>query len=197
MHFTQMGAPIWESDSDVMQVHANGEFAKGDKMKSIISVVLVGVFLMSAGFSSADAETWPRNQSTGPGGGLSTGPGGGMSTGPGGGASTGPGGGLSSGPGGGMSTGPGGGLSTGPGGGLSTGPGGGLSTGPGGGLSTGPGGGLSTGPGGGLSTGPGGGMSTGPTPYMRNIPPWPIYIKELEKRGMQRQADLIKAHLKR
>ena len=29
---------------------------------------------------------WPRNQSTGTGGGLSTGPGGGMSTGPGGGA---------------------------------------------------------------------------------------------------------------
>ncbi len=38
---------------------------------------------------------WPRNQSTGPNGGLSTGPGGGMSTGPGGGASTGPGGGMS------------------------------------------------------------------------------------------------------
>src|SRR5215211_5647208 len=103
---------------------------------------------------------WPRNRSTGPGGGMSTGPGGGMSTGPGGGASTGPGGG--------MSTGPGGGMSTGPGGGLSTGPGGGLSTGPGGGLSTGPGGGLSTGPGGGLSTGPGGGLSTGPHPWRRD-----------------------------
>ena len=51
--------------------------------------------------------TWPRNLSTGPGGGLSTGPGGGLSTGPGGGASTGPGGGLSTGPGGGLSTGPG------------------------------------------------------------------------------------------
>ena len=35
---------------------------------------------------------WPRNQNTGPNGGLSTGPGGGMSTGPGGGTSTGPGG---------------------------------------------------------------------------------------------------------
>ncbi len=38
---------------------------------------------------------WPRDMSTGPGGGLSTGPGGGLSTGPDGGLSTGPGGGLS------------------------------------------------------------------------------------------------------
>src|SRR5450759_3052746 len=58
--------------------------------------------------------TWPRDLSTGPGGGLSTGPDGGLSTGPGGGLSTGPRGGLSTGPGGGLSTGPGGGLSTGP-----------------------------------------------------------------------------------
>ena len=57
--------------------------------------------------------SWPRDNSTSPGGGLSNGPGGGLSTGPGGGASTGPGGGLSTGPGGGLSTGPGGGLSTG------------------------------------------------------------------------------------
>lgn len=64
---------------------------------------------------------WPRDRSTGPGGGLSTGPGGGLSTGPGGGMSTGPGGGLSTGPRGGLSSGPGGGLSSGPGGGLSTG----------------------------------------------------------------------------
>ena len=118
---------------------------------------------------------WPRNSSTGLGGGLSTYPGGGLSTLPGGGASTGPNGG--------MSTGPGGGLSTGPGGGLSTGPGGGLSTGPGGGLSTGPGGGLSTGPGGGLSTGSGGGLSTGTTPYYRNIPPRPVYLKYLKEHG--------------
>ena len=65
-------------------------------------------------------NTWPRNRSTYPGGGLSADPGGGLYTGPGGGASTGPGGGLSTGPGGGLYTGYGGGLSTAYGGGLST-----------------------------------------------------------------------------
>jgi hypothetical protein len=135
-------------------------------------------------------NTWPRDLSTGPGGGLSTGPGGGMSTGPGGGASTGPGGGLS--------TGPGGGMSTGPGGGLSTGPGGGLSTGPGGGLSTGPGGGLSTGPGGGLSTGPGGGLCTGPSkhPYRSNRPPLPHFLAHLRSNGYGQYADLIESYVK-
>ena len=61
--------------------------------------------------------------------------------------------------------------------------------------STGPGGGLSTGPGGGMSTGPGGGMSTGPTPYMSNIPPWHVFISELEKRGLYNYATMIKTHL--
>jgi hypothetical protein len=83
-------------------------------------------------------------------------------------------------------------LSTGPNGGQSTGPGGGLSTGPGDGASTGPDGGMSTGPGGGLSTGPDGGLSTGPTPCYLNIPPWPVFIKELEERGMHDIADYIR-----
>lgn len=130
---------------------------------------------------------WPRNQYSGPGGGLYTGPGGG--------SYTGPGGGMYSGPGGGMYSGPGGGLYTGPGGGLYTGPGGGMYTGPGGGLYTGPGGGLSTGPGGGLSSAPGGGMSTAPSPYYSNIPPWPIFIEKLREKGFSVQADLIEAHL--
>jgi len=94
-------------------------------------------------------------------------------------------------------TGPGGGLYTGPGGGMYTGPGGGMYTGPGGGLYTGPGGGLYTGPGGGLYTGPGGGLYTGSDsqPYMSNIPPWPVYVKELERRGYKEEAELIKKYI--
>ena len=69
-------------------------------------------------------------------------------------------------------------------------------SGPGGGLYTGPGGGLYTGPGGGLYTGPGGGMYSGrdKNPYMSNIPPWNIFIGELEKRGYYYQANLIRMY---
>lgn len=78
-----------------------------------------------------------------------------------------------------------------------TGPGGGMYTGPGGGMYAGPGGGMYTGPGGGLYTGPGGGMYTGPdsNPYMSNIPPWHIFVKELKKRGYTTEANLIKKYL--
>jgi hypothetical protein len=32
---------------------------------------------------------------------------------------------------------------------------------------------------------------------MSNIPPWPIFILELRKRGMDQQADLIEQYLPR
>ena len=116
---------------------------------------------------SVSRRTWPRDQYTGPGGGLYTGPGGGLYTGPGGGAYTGP------------------------GGGLYTGPGGGLYTGPGGGLFTGPGGGLFAGPGGGMFTGP------CRHPYCSNVPPWSVFIEYLETHGMSDFANVIRAHLPR
>lgn len=77
------------------------------------------------------------------------------------------------------------------------GPGGGEYDGPGGGLYDGPGGGLYDGPGGGLYDGPGGGMYDGPSsnPYRSNIPPWRVFIRELERRGFTRAAQLIRSRL--
>ena len=54
-----------------------------------------------------------------------------------------------------------------------------------------------TGPGGGLYTGPSGGAYTGPgNSYISNIPPWPIFVRELEKRGYKKEADLIRKYHK-
>ncbi len=40
-------------------------------------------------------------------------------------------------------------------------------------------------------------MSVGTQPYMSNIPPWPVFIQELRKRGMNQDADLIEKQLPR
>ncbi|KMN29604.1 multiple banded antigen, partial [Bacillus stratosphericus] len=57
---------------------------------------------------------------------------------------------------------------------------------------------LYTGPGGGLYTGPSGGMYTGPdqNPYMAIHPPWPLFVKELQKLRKQREAKIIEEALR-
>jgi hypothetical protein len=48
-----------------------------------------------------------------------------------------------------------------------------------------------------LYTGAGGGMYTGADskPYMSNIPPWPCFLREVERRGYCSQAALIRQYL--
>ena len=64
-------------------------------------------------------------------------------------------------------------------------------------LYTGVGGGPYTGVGGGLYAGGGGGLYAGADsePYMSNILPWPYFLQELDKRGYQAQATLIRGYL--
>ena len=75
------------------------------KFLTAVTLALVMLWVPVDGVAQCPEGTWPRNLSTGMGGGLSRGMGGGLSRGPGGGLSRGPGGGLSAGPGGGLSRG--------------------------------------------------------------------------------------------
>lgn len=80
--------------------------------------------------------------------------------------------------------------------GLSTSQYGGLSTSEYGGFSTSQYGGLSTSQYGGLSTSQGGGMSTSSVNvYKSSIPPWPHFLREVERRGFQQAGDLIRRYL--
>lgn len=144
-------------------------------MRRTALLLLLSLGMTMQALADCPEGSWPRNQYTGPGGGLYTGPGGGIYTGPGGGRYTGPGGGMYTGPGGGMYSGPGGGLDADSLAGV-----------------------LYTGPGGGLYTGPGGGMYTGPgDPYCKTMPPWPELAAFFDRNGMSDAAAKIRAALAR